>query len=111
MSSDPKSLGALFDAHCAAEFETRDIDATMATMGVHPHVTHVPTMTGGDGHEAVRNFYANYFVGRGPDGELLTAPLSWRLTPDQKEAISDFWKNDPGIRHQRDAVATFLRTP
>ena len=32
MSSDPKSPGALFDAHCAAEFETRDIDATTATM-------------------------------------------------------------------------------
>jgi carboxymethylenebutenolidase len=72
MSSDPKGLGAMFDAHCAAEFETRDIEATMATMGVHPHVTHVPTMTGGDGHDAVRQFYANYFIGRVPDDWAVT---------------------------------------
>jgi hypothetical protein len=30
---DPKGLGAKFDAHCDAEFNTRDIEATMATMG------------------------------------------------------------------------------
>ena len=58
MTSDPKSPGALFDAHCAAEFETRDIDATMATMGGCPHITNVPTMTGGYGRDAVRRFAA-----------------------------------------------------
>ncbi len=64
---DPKGLGAMFDAHCDAEFKTRDIEATMATMGEHPHVTHVPTMTGGFGRDDVRRFYENYFVGRVPD--------------------------------------------
>ena len=49
MSADPKGLGATFDAHTDAEFKTRDIEATMATMGEAPHVTHVPTMTGGNG--------------------------------------------------------------
>ena len=49
MTADPKDLGAMFDAHTAAEFKTRDIDATMATMSDSPHVTHVPTMTGGHG--------------------------------------------------------------
>jgi carboxymethylenebutenolidase len=66
MSSDPKGLGALFDAHTRAEFETRDIEATMATMGEVPHVTHVPTMTGGSGREAVRRFYETWFIGRWP---------------------------------------------
>jgi len=51
MASDPKGLGAKFDAHTNAEFNTRDIDATMATMGDAPHVTHVPTMTGGSGYD------------------------------------------------------------
>jgi hypothetical protein len=32
------------------------MDATMATMGDAPHVTHVPTMTGGSGYDAVRHF-------------------------------------------------------
>ena len=66
MSSDPKGLGAKFDAHTDAELNTRDIEATMATMAEAPHVTHVPTMTGGSGYDAVRHFYENYFVGRVP---------------------------------------------
>ncbi len=66
-ASDPKGLGPKFDAHCDAEFNTRDIEATMATMGGNPHVTHVPTMTGGFGYDAVRHFYSNYFIGRVPD--------------------------------------------
>jgi carboxymethylenebutenolidase len=65
-AADPKGLGAKFDAHCDAEFNTRDIEATMATMSETPHVTHVPTMTGGFGHDAVRHFYENYFIGRVP---------------------------------------------
>jgi carboxymethylenebutenolidase len=66
MASDPTNLGAKFDAHTDAEFNTRDIEATMATMAEAPHVTHVPTMTGGSGYDAVRHFYENYFVGRVP---------------------------------------------
>jgi carboxymethylenebutenolidase len=62
MASDPKRLGAKFDAHTDAEFKTRDIEATMATMGEAPHFIHVPTMTGGTGYDAVR-----HFVGRVPD--------------------------------------------
>jgi hypothetical protein len=29
-------LAALWDAHCSCEFETRDVDATMATMVAEP---------------------------------------------------------------------------
>jgi len=67
MSADPKGLGAMFDAHTDAEFKTRDIDATMATMAATPHVTHIPTMTGGHGREAVRKFYSSWFIGRWPE--------------------------------------------
>ena len=56
MASNPQGLGAKFDAHIAAEFKTRDIDATIATMGNAPHVTHVPTMTGGNGRDNLRHF-------------------------------------------------------
>ncbi|MBM3543075.1 MAG: nuclear transport factor 2 family protein [Alphaproteobacteria bacterium] len=66
MTSDPKDLGTVFDAHTAAEFKTRDIDATMATMSETPHLTHVPTMTGGNGREAVRHFYETWFIGHWP---------------------------------------------
>jgi carboxymethylenebutenolidase len=60
MSSDPKGLGAKFDAHTDAEFNTRDIEATMATMAE-------ATVTGGSDYDAVRYFYENYFVGSVPD--------------------------------------------
>jgi len=52
-----------WDAHTAAEFVTADVDATMATMTDNPTVLHVPTSVGAHGREAVRNFYATYFIG------------------------------------------------
>jgi carboxymethylenebutenolidase len=70
--AETTSLGALFDAHCDAEFKTRDIEATMATMSAAPHVTHVPTMTGGHGREAVRRFYETWFIGRWPEDTEIT---------------------------------------
>ena len=75
MSADPKGLGAMFDAHTDAEFKTRDIEATMATMGEAPHVTHVPTMTGGHGREAVRRFYETWFIGHWPEDYRVHAGL------------------------------------
>ena len=75
MSADPKGLGAMFDAHTDAEFKTRDIEATMATMSEAPHVTHVPTMTGGEGREAVRKFYSSWFIGHWPE-DTKVEPIS-----------------------------------
>lgn len=54
-------LVPLWEAHCRDEFETRDVDATMATMVAEPHVNHIPTMTGGVGLDALKHFYANRF--------------------------------------------------
>jgi carboxymethylenebutenolidase len=59
-------LGTIFDAHVAAEFATHDLDATMATMTGAPTLTHVPVLTGGNGYDAVRAFYGNYFIGHWP---------------------------------------------
>ncbi len=42
-------LVALWEAHCRYEFESRDVEATMASMVAEPYVNHVPTMTGGVG--------------------------------------------------------------
>ena len=75
MSADPKGLGALFDAHTDAEFKTRDIEAPMATMNDAPHVTHVPTMTGGSGRDAVRRFYDSWFIVHWPEDTVVT-PIS-----------------------------------
>jgi len=59
-------LAALWDAHCQYEFETRDVDATMATMVDEPYVNHIPTMTGGVGRAQLKHFYAHHFIGANP---------------------------------------------
>jgi carboxymethylenebutenolidase len=60
-------LAATFDAHVKAEFQDLDLEATMGTMASDPYVHHVPTVTGGNGTEGVREFYADHFIGQWPD--------------------------------------------
>jgi len=59
-------LGAIFDAHIKAEFVDMDVAATMATMTAEPHLTHIPTLTGGTGRAEVERFYRDHFVGHWP---------------------------------------------
>jgi carboxymethylenebutenolidase len=74
-------LVALWEAHCRCEFETRDATATMATMVSQPYVNHIPTMTGGVGHDQLKRFYAYHFI---PDN-----PPDFRLTPVSRTVGSD----------------------
>ena len=75
-------LVALWEAHCRYEFETRDVDATMATMVPEPYVNHVPTLTGGVGHDQLKRFYKYHFIGGNPaDTEL--RPVSRTVGEDQ----------------------------
>ena len=59
-------LGAIFDAHVRHEFVDHDVAATMKTMAAEPYVHNVPTLTGGDGHAGVVDFYTHHFVGKMP---------------------------------------------
>jgi len=61
-----------WEQHMAAEFQFKDLEATMATMTADPRVNHVPVMTGGVGQEAVRHFYSTYFIPcHPPDTEII----------------------------------------
>ena len=75
-------LAALWEAHCRYEFETRDVDATMATMVASPYVNHVPTMTGGVGHDELKRFYKYHFIGGNPPDTALV-PVSRTVGTDQ----------------------------
>jgi carboxymethylenebutenolidase len=59
-------LGAVFDAHMAAEFEFKDAEMAMETMAEVPSLIHVPVMTGASGREALHAFYRDHFVGKWP---------------------------------------------
>ncbi|MGE0225372.1 MAG: ester cyclase [Acetobacteraceae bacterium] len=75
-------LAALWEEHCRHEFETRDVDATMATMVERPYVNHIPTMTGGVGHDELKRFYKYHFIGENPDDTQLI-PISRTIGSDQ----------------------------
>lgn len=58
--------GLLFE-HLRYEFETKDADATMGTMVDAPYVNHIPTMTGGVGHDLLKRFYKYHFIPQQPN--------------------------------------------
>lgn len=75
-------LSRLWDAHTLHEFGSRDVDATMATMVDEPYVNHVPTMTGGVGHEQLQRFYKYHFVNANPPDTRLI-PVSRTVGADR----------------------------
>ena len=68
-------FSTLWDKHCEYEFATRDVDATMKTMVAEPYVNHIPTMTGGVGHNQLRRFYKHHFIPKTPKDTTLI-PIS-----------------------------------
>ncbi|MGR3910553.1 dienelactone hydrolase family protein [Burkholderia sp. SR8] len=75
-------LNALWERHCYYEFATRDVDAIMPTMVAEPYVNHVPTMTGGVGHDQLKRFYKHHFVNANPEDTKLI-PVSRTIGADR----------------------------
>jgi carboxymethylenebutenolidase len=75
-------LSALWEAHRACEFITRDVDATMRTMVEEPYVNHVPTLTGGYGHANLRRFYKHHFIPKSPK-DTRSIPISRTVGADR----------------------------
>lgn len=73
---------ALFAEHIRHEFETRDVDATMATMTADPYVNHVATLAGGVGHDMLKRFYKYHFVEQNSK-ERSSVTVSHTLGPDR----------------------------
>jgi carboxymethylenebutenolidase len=75
-------LSSLWEAHRRCEFETRDADATMATMVAQPYVNHIPTLTGGYGHAQLRRFYKHHFIPGNPK-DMRNIPVSRTVGTDR----------------------------
>lgn len=70
LTPEQQAMVEMWERHVAAEFTSKSIDATMATMASEPFVNHVPVITGGVGSSEVRHFYNTYFIpGHPPDTE------------------------------------------
>ncbi|MES1939717.1 carboxymethylenebutenolidase [Salinisphaera sp. T5B8] len=75
-------LAALADHHFELEFAARDVDETMKTMVAEPYVNHVPTMTGGTGHDYLKRFYKHHFIPKNP-ADLQMKPISRTVGVDR----------------------------
>jgi carboxymethylenebutenolidase len=75
-------LEELWDFHLACEFVSRDADAAIRTMVDEPYVNHVPTLTGGFGHDMLKRFYKYHFVGQVPR-DRKTIPISRTVGADR----------------------------
>ena len=74
-----QALIDVWEAHTAAEFESKDADAAIATMTAHPVLIHVPVGTGATGREALRRFYKEIFIPQLPPDaglQLLTRSVA-----------------------------------
>jgi len=77
-----KSLSEKWDEHVKYEFATRNTEDTLATMVPDSYVNHVPVMTGGVGHDELREFYSSRFIPQMPPDTMMT-PVSRTIGIDQ----------------------------
>jgi len=68
----PEQLERLWAEHLEGEFQTRDVEATLATMVEDAYVNHMPVNTGGRGKAALRAFYRDDFIPSWPDDVQMT---------------------------------------
>lgn len=68
-------LSALWDNHLRCEFLDQDVDENMTTMIEEPYVNHIPTLTGGVGHDLLKRFYKYHFINQVPS-DRKSIPIS-----------------------------------
>ena len=81
-ASAQQTLSQRWDDHVKYEFATRNTEDTLETMVADSYVNHVPVMTGGVGHEELREFYSKRFIPQMPPDTAMT-PVSRTIGCDQ----------------------------
>src|SRR5436190_7361751 len=81
-SNAQKLLSDKWDEHVKYEFATRDTEDTLKTMVADAYVNHVPVMTGGVGHDQLREFYSQRFIPQMPPDTSMT-PVSRTIGVDR----------------------------
>ena len=77
-----QTLSSRWDDHVKFEFATRNTDDTLETMVADSYVNHVPVMTGGVGHDELREFYSKRFIPQMPPDTAMT-PVSRTIGVDR----------------------------
>jgi carboxymethylenebutenolidase len=81
-ASAQQTLSQRWDDHVKYEFATRNTDHTIETMVADAYVNHVPVMTGGVGHDQLREFYSRDFIPQMPPDTAMT-PVSRTIGVDR----------------------------
>ena len=66
LTPEQRLLNDLWEEHLRHEFATQDTKATLETMVPDAYVNHIPVLTGGVGHEQLREFYSRHFIPKMP---------------------------------------------
>src|SRR2546423_4770281 len=82
LASAQQTLSARWEDHIKYEFATRNTDDTLETMVADAYVNHVPVMTGGVGHDELREFYSQRFIPQMPPDTRMT-PVSRTIGVDR----------------------------
>src|ERR1044071_3936526 len=68
----PQHIEQLWAEHLKGEFESKEVEATLATMVEDAYVNHMPVNTGGRGKDALRIFYRDDFIPSWPEDLQMT---------------------------------------
>lgn len=82
LATAQQTLSSRWDDHVKYEFATRNTDDTLETMVADAYVNHVPVMTGGVGHDELREFYSQRFIPQMPPDTSMT-PVSRTIGVDR----------------------------
>ncbi|HXY91922.1 MAG TPA: nuclear transport factor 2 family protein, partial [Acidimicrobiia bacterium] len=88
-SASEQTLIDAWEAHTAAEFESKDADAALAVMTDDPALVHVAVGTGAAGRDALRAFYAEVFIPQLPPDMGLDL-LSRCVSVEQGRLVDEF---------------------
>ena len=87
LTSEQRSMVALWEAHLKAELQDKDAHASCGTMVANPYVNHVAVLTGEWAGVSWRTNYSRYFIpGQPPDLEIV--PIS--RTVGQERIVDEF---------------------
>jgi carboxymethylenebutenolidase len=75
-------LARIWEEHTKHEFQTQNLDSTLATMVEDGYVNHIPVMTGAAGKAGLREFYGRQFIPCMPPDTTMT-PVSRTVGENQ----------------------------
>jgi carboxymethylenebutenolidase len=85
-TQEQQALIDMWERHLASEFAAHSADMALSTMTSHPHLIHLPVLTGGVGRDQIHHFYSTCFIPNMPSDieiELMTRTVGQNRIVDE----------------------------